>query len=218
MLAKFVMVQGTIVRKSIAAKLFATSALLLGCSDEYSKIEKDYQVGPNGEPPKALKMVYAKEFVAEQKNYVRALGEIHAFLIENHFFPVVYNACFGDVLDIGITAHIEKHKRAFPCVAVQSTKGAELTDTYLRVSINDVKFNQLDHNNRVIYTVEIFGKQGLEGIFAANVEPSLFKLYSGSPARQSVLPHNLQLNQDKQQVVALCGICFSPVSAASYAT
>lgn len=188
--------------KSIAAMLIAACALLVGCSDEYSKIEKDYQVGPNGEPPKALKIIYTKKFVAEEKNYVRALGEIHTFLIENEFFPVVYNACFGDVLNIRITAHIEKHKKAFPCVAVQSTKGAELTDTYLRVSINDVKFNHLDHNNRVIYTIEIFGREDLEGIFAANVEPSLSKLYSVSSTLHSVSPHNSLQNQDKQQAVA----------------
>lgn len=171
-------------RKSIAATLLATTALLLGCSNEYST--EGYEVGPNGEPPKALKSVYSKKFVAEQKNYVRALGEVHAFLIANEFFPVVYKPCFGDVLDIRITADIEKHKTAFPCVAVQSTKGAELTNTYLRVVIDEVKFNQLDYNNRLVYTVEIFGNEGLNGVFSSDVEPNLIKLYSVNPARQSM--------------------------------
>ena len=184
-------------RKSIATTLIAASALLLGCSDEYST--KDYEVGPNGEPPKALKKIYTKNFLSEQKNYVRALGEVHAFLIENDFFPVIYNACFRDVLDIRVTADIEKHKRAFPCIAVQSTKGAEATNTYLRVLINDVKFNQPDHNNRVIYTVEIYGREGLDAVFAANVEPGLAKLYSFRPAQHSLLPHNSPLNQNSQQ-------------------
>jgi hypothetical protein len=168
------MVQGTIVRKSIAATLVAASTVLLGCSDEFST--KDFEVGPNGEPPKALKKIYTKKFVAEQKNYVRALGEVHAFLIENDFFPVIYNQCFKDVLDIRVTAHNKKSKDAFPCVAVQSTKGAEYAHTYLRVSVVDVKFNQLDHNNRLVYTVEIYGRPGAEAVFAVSVDPSLSKL------------------------------------------
>lgn len=191
------MMQGTIVRKSIAATLITVCALLLGCADEYSI--KDHEIGPNGEPPKALKKIYTKKFESEQKNYVRALGEVHAFLIENDFSPVTYNACFKDVLDIRITANSEKHKKAFPCVAVQSTKGAEVTNTYLRVSINDVKFNQLDHNNRVIYTVEIYGKEGPDAVFAANVEPALARLYSFRPAQHSLLPHDSPLKQDSQQ-------------------
>ena len=181
-------------RKSIAAMLFATTALLLGCSDEYSTV--GYEVGPSGEPPKALKNAYSKKFVAKQGNYVRALGEIHAFLIANDFFPVVYKPCFGDVLDIRVTANIEKRKTAFPCVAVQSTKGAELTNTYLRVVIDEVKFNQLDYNNRLIYTVEIFGNDGLSSIFSSGVEPSLIKLYSVSPAHQSMLLHNSPIDSD----------------------
>ena len=161
-------------RKSIAATLIAASTVLLGCSDEFST--KDFEVGPNGEPPKALDKIYTKKFVAEQKNYVRALGEVHAFLIENGFSAVIYKQCFKDVLDIRVTADNNKSKDAFPCVAVQSTKGAEYTHTYLRVSIVDVKFNQLDHNNRLIYTVEIYGRSGLEAAFAVSVDPVLVKL------------------------------------------
>ena len=161
-------------RKSIAATLIAAFMVVFGCSDEFST--KDFEVGPNDEPPKTLKNIYTKEFVADQKNYVRALGEVHAFLIENNFFPVIYNQCFRDVLDIRVTADSKKNKDAFPCVAVQSTKGAEYTHTYLRVSIVDVKFNQLDHNNRLIYTVEIYGRPGLEAVFAASVDPSLANL------------------------------------------
>jgi hypothetical protein len=188
-------VQRNIVRKSIAATFIAGFALLSGCSDEYST--ENYRVGTNGEPPKALKLVYTQKFVAEQKNYVRALGEIHAFLIESGFFPVVYKSCFGDVLDIRVTADIEKHKRAFPCVAVQATKSDELINIYFRVSIDDVKFNQLDHDNRLMFTVEMFGREDVVGAFGANVAPSLAKLYPVSSTRKSMLPHNNSLQTQR---------------------
>ncbi|WP_151635987.1 hypothetical protein [Noviherbaspirillum aerium] len=194
-----VIVQKKNTHKFIAGALLFAVILTAGCSDEYST--KDFQVGPNGEPPKALKIVYAKEFTAERKNYVRALGEVHAFLIENNFIPVVYKPCFHDVLDIRVTADIQKHKKAFPCVAVQAENGAEYTQIYLRVSIIDVKFNQLDGNNRVIYAVEIFGKEKLSRVFEENVEPCLFKLYSGRTPRSSPPPNNSLPNQDEQQKI-----------------
>ncbi len=155
--------------KLIAVFLIVASAILYGCSDNFR--EGDYYAGPNGEPPKALKQVYSKKFVAEEKNYVRALGEIHAFLIENDFYPV-YRTCFNDVLDIRITADVKNHKEAFPCVAVGAEKGAP-TKIYLNLVIDEVKFNQLDHNNRLMFTVSMYGSKDLVGSFSANVESSL---------------------------------------------
>lgn len=150
-----------------------------GCSDEFRA--GDYVPGPNGEPPKALKpfQVYSKEFVAEQKNYVLALGQIHAFLIANDF-ATLYPSCFGDVLDIRVTADIERHRKRFPCVALQAEKGAP-TKAYLSVTVNDVMFNQLDDNNRLIYTVSMFGKEELAVAFASEVEPALRRLYENAP-------------------------------------
>ena len=155
--------------KLIVAFLITASAILYGCPDDFR--EEDYYAGQNGEPPKKLKLVYSKKFVAEQKNYVRALGEIHAFLIENDFYPV-YRSCFHDVLDIIITADVKKHKEAFPCVAVGAEKGAP-TKIYLTLVIDEVMFNQLDHNNRLMFTVSMYGSKDLIGYFSANVESNL---------------------------------------------
>ena len=156
---------------------------LCGCSDEFSP--KGYEVGPHGEPPPALKLVYRKEFVAAQKNYVLALGEIHAFLIENGFQSTFREQCFGDVMDIRVTAHIRRHKEAFPCVVIQATKGSELTEVYLRVTVNEVDFNRADRDNRVGLTVHMYGKNVFVPTFASNVEPDLQKLhaYAGAQGR-----------------------------------
>jgi len=173
-------------RRSVAATFVVVATMLCSCSDEFS--EENYSAGPYGEPPKALGMVYSKQFVAEEKNYIRALGEIHAFLIENSFY-LVYRPCFGDVLNIKVTANPERHERAFPCIAVQAEKGAP-TKVYLSVSIDDVKFNQLDHNNRLIYTVAMYGRTDLIGTFVSEVEPSLAKLYTAMANHAAVWPHN----------------------------
>jgi hypothetical protein len=100
-------------------------------------------------------------------------------------------------LDIRVTADIERHKKAFPCVLVQARKGAELTEAYFRVLLDDVKFNQLDHNNRLIYTVEIFGRESFNGIFTTGVELSLGKLYSDSTGHP-ILPHSSSLEPNSQ--------------------
>ena len=151
--------------------------LVCGCSDEFRSA--DYEAGPNGEPPKVLEglQTYTKQFVADQKNYVLALGNIHAFLLANDYYPL-YPSCFDDILDIHVTADTKRHEERFPCVALQAEKGAP-TKAYLSVTVEDVMFNQLDHNNRLICTVSIFGREDLAKLFASNVEPDLHVLYTG---------------------------------------
>ena len=165
--------------KLITVILIAVATLLAGCSDGFG--ENDYTVGPKGEPPKALKLVYSRKFTAEQKNYVKALGEIHAFLIENKFDPY-YRSCFSDVLDIKVTANIKKHKEAFPCVLISAAKG-DLTNLYFSVTMYDVMFNQLDNNNRLMFTINMYGKDDLISSFSKNIEPRLTKLYQAPPKR-----------------------------------
>src|SRR5262245_43988730 len=136
-------------QKAMPRPLLIVVLLMCGCSDEFRA--EDYEVGANGEPPKVLEgfRVYSEQFVAEQKNeqknYVLALGKIHAFLIANQYSPF-YSSCFDDILDIRITAHVEKHKLRFPCVVLQAPKGAP-TKAYVGVTVEDVFFNQLDDNN-----------------------------------------------------------------------
>jgi len=158
---------------SIAGPLL-TALLMLGCSDDYRR--QDYEAGSNGEPPKVLEQhkVYTAKLVAEQKNYVLALGQIHSFLITNDFL-VVYPSCFDDVLDIRVTAIVEKHKKRFPCVVLQGVRGLPVK-VYLSVTVEDVMFNQLDGNNRLIYTVSMFGEDDLVRTFKSEVAPALEKL------------------------------------------
>jgi hypothetical protein len=111
-----------------------------------------------------------------------ALGNIHAFLLANDYYPL-YPSCFDDILDIRVTADIRRHKERFPCVALQARRGAP-TKAYLSVTVEDVMFNQLDHNNRLIYTVSMFGREDLAKLFALNVEPDLLVLYTGSSSSE----------------------------------
>jgi hypothetical protein len=166
------------VRKSLPGTLLAIALMMSGCSAEFRS--EDYEAGPNGEPPKVFEssQTYTKQFVADQKNYVLALGNIHAFLLANDYHPL-YPSCFDDVLDIRVTADIKRHKARFPCVALQAKKGAP-TKAYLSVTVEDVMFNQLDRNNRLIYTVSMFGREDLAKLFASNVEPELLLLYARS--------------------------------------
>ncbi|WP_143024573.1 hypothetical protein [Phytopseudomonas seleniipraecipitans] len=166
--------------KFTIAIIIFVATFLAGCSDGFE--ENGYTVGPKGEPPKALKLGYSRKFTVEQKNYVKALGEIHAFLIENKFSPY-YRPCFSDVLDIRVTANIKKNKETFPCVLVGAAKG-ELTNVYFNVTIDDVMFNQLDNNNRLILTVNMYGKDGLAAPFSKNIEPKLTKLYQPPTERK----------------------------------
>lgn len=147
---------------------------MCSCDDD---IDPNSFPGLHGEPPKALKLVYEKQFVAEQKNYFRALGEIHAFILDSDLYPN-YNKCITDVLDIRVTAITANHKEAFPCLLVSAGKG-DPPNVYLTVTINDVMFNQLDGNNRLILTVGIYGdkEHAIAKEFMAQIEPPLMKMY-----------------------------------------
>jgi hypothetical protein len=63
---------------------------------------------------------------------------------------------------------------------LQAPKGAP-TKAYVGVTVEDVFFNQLDHNNRLIYTVSMYGREDLAKVFASDVEPGLQELYAGAP-------------------------------------
>jgi hypothetical protein len=151
--------------------------MVSGCSNGEFGTEADYP-GPRGEPPKTLKVAYKKQFIAEQKNYLIAVGEMHSFLLTNTYHPH-YRECLTDVLDIRVTANTGKHGAAFPCVLVSASKGDGSPEIYLSFSVDDVKFNQLDGNNRVVFTVGIFGyaDKDLTDSFSKNVEPKLSGLY-----------------------------------------
>jgi len=162
----------------------------VGCSDEFP-IE-NFKVGPNGEPPKALHRVYHKEFVADEKNYVNVFGLIHAFLIE-HQFSTKYTQCFDDVLDIR-----KRSRKEFSCNALQAEKGPP-TKVYLRIIVNEVLFNQLDRDNRLKYTVEIYvierytsngvGRQ-LVRAFETSAGTKLTQLYAGEHLDSEASTHN----------------------------
>jgi len=160
------------------ATVFVFLLCLLGCSDASSSA--DQEVGSNGEPPKALQLIYQKQFVAEEKNYVLAFGFIHAFLVERQF-SVKYSRCFDDVLDV------RKRGKGFTCLALQAEQGPP-TKTYVRVKVEEVLFNQLDDNNRLSFSVEIYVLDGyvkngkgalLVDGFTTDVETELVSLYKG---------------------------------------
>lgn len=161
-------------RKAVPRALFIIVLLMSGCSDGFR--EEDYEVGANGEPPKVLEgfRVYSEQFVADEKNYVLVLGEIHAFLVANQYAPL-YSPCFDDILDIRVTAYVEKRKQRFPCVVLQAPKGSP-AKAYVDVTVQDALFNQLDGNNRLIYTVSMYGREDLAKVFASDIEPTLKEL------------------------------------------
>lgn len=158
-----------------AALVFVFALFLSACDSE--GIDPDRFPGPHGEPPKALKLAYERQFVAEEKNYFRSLGEIHAFILDNGLYPK-YSKCLTDVLDIRITADFTAHNEAFPCLLVSAGNG-DIPKIYLIVTINDVMFNQLDENNRLVLTVGIYGDEKNEATkkFVAQIEQPLMKLY-----------------------------------------
>lgn len=164
--------------KLIAVFIIAMAMILLGCSEEFRA--EDYNPGPNGEPPKKLELVYSKEIIAEEKNYVRALGEIHAFLVENDFSPI-YRSCFTEALDVRLTIDPKRQRENFPCVVIMAVKGAP-TKIYLSVVIEEIKFNQLNDDNRLVLTVSMYGLEDLVGLFSETIEPNLFKLYQAPPS------------------------------------
>ncbi len=125
------------------------------CTNSEYGTDEDYP-GPKGEPPKALKAAYRKQFIAEQKSYLLAVGEIHSFLLANKYHPL-YRECLTDVLDIRVTANTYKHEAAFPCVVVSASKGDGPPEVYISFTVNEVLFNQFDGNNRLVFTVGIYG-------------------------------------------------------------
>ena len=161
----------------IAVIIIVMGTQFLGCSEEYKG--EDYNPGSNGEPPKKLELVYSKKIIVEEKNYVRALGEIHAFLVENDFSPV-YRSCFTHALDVRLTIDPKRHRENFPCVVIMAVKGAP-TKIYLSVVIEEVKFNQLNDDNRLALTVSMYGLADLVGLFSETIEPNLIKLYQAPP-------------------------------------
>jgi hypothetical protein len=157
------------------AETFAVllSALLLfGCSSEIN--EDDHEPGPNGEPPKTLEAmrVYTKQFTVAQQNYALALGHIHSYLVAESYW-ITYTACFGEVpRTIG-----RGRENQYPCVALHAQKGPP-TKAHLMVTVDEVTFNQLDHNNRLTYTVSIFGIRGHANVLPPAVESVLGGLYT----------------------------------------
>ncbi|WP_417222881.1 hypothetical protein [Amphritea sp.] len=124
---------------------------LVGCSEPYPAA--DQEIGVKGEPPKALVRAYHQQFQAADKHYVLALGFIHAFLVEQGF-SVNYTRCFDDVLDV-----TKRTQAGFSCIALQAEQGPP-TKVYVRVVIDEVLFNQLDGNNRLLLSVELFALKG----------------------------------------------------------
>ncbi|MCU7798530.1 MAG: hypothetical protein KZQ75_15495, partial [Candidatus Thiodiazotropha sp. (ex Myrtea spinifera)] len=149
---------------------------LYSCSD--GRNEKDNTVGPNGEPPKHLQKSYTKEFIVEEKNYVKALGLIHAFSVENAFYPK-YNQCFNDVLDIKVIANIDKYNSTFPCIALQAEKGAP-AKAYLTSRITKVEFNQLNGDNKLTLSIDIYGLESIATAFKTKIEFELVNLYKAN--------------------------------------
>lgn len=154
------------------------SICLVGCSEDYP--HSDQEVGENGEPPTALVQVYRERFLADEKSYVLALGQIHSFLISNQF-STSYPDCFDDVLDI------RKRTKGLPCTLLQAEQGPP-TKVYFRVVVEEVNFNQLDGNNRLLYAAEIYALDRYirDGIaeqlvqdFETGVGSKLVGLYSG---------------------------------------
>jgi len=160
--------------------LLLLATLLQSCD----KSTKDYEVGPNGEPPKALKESYTNTFKIDQKNYVIALGEIHKFLIENSFYPIIYSECFDATLDVRVTANLERYSETYPCDVVQAEKGTP-EKAYLVAGIEEVKFNQLDDDNRLLIQVKIYGLEAVSQVFKLNLEPVLNKQYGAVSHNQA---------------------------------
>jgi len=149
------------------------TALVCSCDSNENRL--NFEVDEKGEPPKRLKEFYFQEFKIEEKNYVIALGRIHTFLVENSFYPK-YSNCFDATLDIMVIANKEKYNKTYPCIVLQAEKGAP-TKSYLVVNINEVKFNQLDGDNRLQLMVKIYGLEKIAQQFKLDLEPTLNNLY-----------------------------------------
>lgn len=156
--------------------IFFSFLLFAACADELPHTGQE--VGANGEPPKALVRVYGEQFLAEDKNYVLALGLIHTFLVENQF-STKYTECFDDVLDVR-----KRNKKGFSCIVLQAEQGPP-TKVYFRVIVDEVLFNQLDENNRLFFSVEMYV---LDGYVKSGVAEQLIQAFeTGIGTELSVL-------------------------------
>ena len=171
-------------RSVILLSVLSAALLGLGCSAG-GDIQDDAP-GPNGEPPKALKgmRLYSRQFNSDQASYVMAFGKLHSYLVSNGYYPFTYTSCFGDVPN----AVSQGREKQFPCVAMHAQKGAP-TKGHIVVTVDGVKFNQLDHNNRVTYTVSIYGLERFAGPLTSALEADLDSLYTtGRPSGPAVAP------------------------------
>lgn len=172
-------------RKMLLLLAIASSFFLYGCTDEYSSPGR--RVGPNGEPPPALRISYERQFAVADANYLKALGEIHSFLLDARLSPSFKNPCFTNVVDIHVWANVKRSADAFPCIALQATKGegTDATEIYIRTRIDAVKFN-LDHNvSEITFTVQFYGDDILVPRFLSITQPKLLTMSSrdGAPKR-----------------------------------
>lgn len=152
-------------RPTLLSLAFAFSTLLYGCSDGYSS--PDRTVGEHGEPPKALRLIYERHFAVADANYLKALGEIHSFLLDARLAPTFRASCFTAVVDIDEWANKKRNADAFPCVALQATvgEGSAVTETYIRTRIDAVKYNWDQKVNQVSFTVQFYGDDPLVSRF-----------------------------------------------------
>lgn len=156
---------------SCLALVFST--LLYGCTDDYSS--PDRRVGTHGAPPSALRLVYEQHFAVADANYLKALGEIHSFLLDARLAPTFRTPCFTDVMDIYVWADKKRSADTFPCVALQATvgDGSDVTETYIRTRIDSVKFNWDQKVWQVSLTVQFYGDDPLVSRFISVTQPQL---------------------------------------------
>jgi len=159
-------------RPTLLGLALAFSTLLLGCTDDY--LSTDRRVGTHGEPPPALRLAYERHFVVANANYLKALGEIHSFLLNARLSPTFKTPCFTDVVDIHVWANKRRSADAFPCVALQVTEeGIDATETYIRTRIDAVKFNWEQRVWQVSLTVQFYGDDTLVSRFISVTQHKL---------------------------------------------
>lgn len=160
-------------RPSLLGLALAFSTLFYGCTEDYSSPNR--RVGMHGEPPPALRLVYERHFAVANVNYLKALGEIHSFLLDARLSPTFRTPCFTDVVDIHVWANKKRSADAFPCVALQATvgEGSDATETYIRTRIDSVKFNWDQDVWEVSFTVQFYGHDPLVSRFISVTQPQL---------------------------------------------
>lgn len=162
------------VRRMPLLLALAFAMVVAGCTDEYSS--PDRRVGPDGEPPPKLPLVYERQFAVADANYLRALGEIHSLLLDARLSPTFRAPCFTNVLDIHVVANTVRSAKAFPCVALLATKG-DAVEGYIRTRIDAVKFNWDHKVLQVTFTVQFYGNESLVPGFISITQPKLQTMY-----------------------------------------